>query len=243
MNVLSRYICLPDQSANDASHDVVDSPITRPKRGGSVEQIPCPGRGSWAEGVAVVHFHRWRSLLSSALLVFLGYPICQARAQAVPAFKTSPKIAIFGTYTTLKPDYKFYGDLAVYGFSAGGYLQTRYLFGIEVRGSVNRWGGEEHSEGILAGPRVALHIGRFAPYISALGGEANAWRWSNWPSQGKPHLKEGLGPKWSAIGGIDFHAGHRISFRLPEFSYGKTYLKDWTLTPLTASVGIVYRIN
>jgi len=28
-----------------------------------------------------------------------------------------------------------------------------------------------------------------------------------------------------------------------ELSYSKTYLKNWTMTPYTASAGFVYRIN
>jgi hypothetical protein len=218
-------------------------PIPMLKTGESIERARRLRSRSWAEGATRDSFRGWQLRWSIALLLLIGTATCQMRAQAVPAFKTPSKIALFGTYTTLKPDYKFYGDLAVYGFTAGGYLQTHHLVGIEVRGSINRWGGEEHAEAVLGGPRVALHIGRFSPYISALGGGTNAWRWSNWPSQGEPHLKEGLGPQWSAVGGVDFHVGHRVSIRLPEFSYGKAYLKDWTLTPLTASAGIVYRIN
>jgi hypothetical protein len=54
---------------------------------------------------------------------------------------------------------------------------------------------------------------------------------------------EAIGFEWSAVGGVDLHLGHRISWRVGELSYGRIYAKTKTLTPLTASSGIVFRIN
>ena len=181
-------------------------------------------------------------------ITFLIIWVCTAggaRAQVVPAIRFGPHIAVFGTYNTLKPDYKFYGDLAVYGFSVGGYWQTPHVVGVEVRGSINRWGGKEHQETALAGPRASLHLGPFSPYVAALGGEANSWRWAYWPTKTgpQPKLVENLGPSWQAIGGLDLHVRRHLSIRVAEFSYGQTYLKNWNMTPLTASAGIVYRIH
>jgi hypothetical protein len=179
------------------------------------------------------------------LLFLLACTVGRAPAQVMPSLRFGPQIAVFGTYNTLKPDRNFYGDLAVYGLSLGGYLQTPHVIGVEVRGSINRGGGKEHQETALAGPRAALHFGRFTPYVEILGGEANSWRFANPPSKSapKPRLVEELGPSWQAIGGVDFHVRHHLSIRLGEVSYGRTYLKDWTLRPYTASAGIVYRIH
>jgi hypothetical protein len=204
-----------------------------------------PGR----HGPALIAVSRFLSAGSPRwpiiLLILLACTIGRAPGQVMPSIRFGPRIAVFGTFNTLKPDYKYYGDFAVYGFSLGGYLQMPHVLGVEVRGSINRWGGEEHQEAALGGPRASVHLGPFSPYIAVLGGEANSWRWQNPRHTGQPEptLVEGLGPTWSALGGVDFHVRHHLSIRLGEVSYGKTYLKNWTLTPITGSVGIVYRIH
>ena len=90
-----------------------------------------------------------------------------------------------------------------------------------------------------------MHFANVTPYVSVLGGVANTWRWSNPPNTGAPppRMLGGFGPQWSALGGVDIRLNHRFVFRMGELSYAKTYVKAWTLTPLTASAGIVYRIN
>jgi hypothetical protein len=185
--------------------------------------------------------HRWQIILLFLLACTAG----RAPAQAVPALRYGSQLAVFGTFNALKPDHKYYGDFTVYGFSLGGYFQTRHVIGVEVRGSINRWGGEEHQETALAGPRASLHFGPFSPYVAMLGGGANSWRWASPPTKmaPRPKLVEDLGPSWQALGGLDVHVKHHLSIRLAEFSYGQTYLKNWNLTPFTASAGIVYRIR
>jgi hypothetical protein len=185
--------------------------------------------------------HRWKIVLLFLLACTAG----RAPAQVVPALRFGPHIAVFGTFNALKPDYKYYGDFTVYGASLGGYFQTPHVIGVEVRGSINRWGGEEHQESALAGPRASLHFGRYSPYVSMLGGGTNSWRWVSPPSKRtpRPKLGEDLGPSWQAVGGLDIHVKHHLSIRVAEFSYGKTYLDNWNLKSLTASAGIVYRIR
>jgi hypothetical protein len=185
------------------------------------------------------------SLLRTALVLLFSAAAYSASAQAIPALRSFPRISVFGTFTAVKPDHEYYGDLAVSGVTVGGFLQTRHLIGVEVRGSVMRWGGLEHEESALAGPRFAMNFGRISPYVCVLGGEANAWRWSTPPIKGEPNPKlvEGLGPQGSAIGGLDVHLSQHFVFRVGELSYSKTYLKNWTMTPWTASAGFVYRIN
>jgi hypothetical protein len=185
------------------------------------------------------------SLLRTALVLLFSTTAYSASAQVIPALRSFPRLSAFGTLTTVKPDHEYYGDLMVSGATVGGFLQTRHVVGAEVRGSVMRWGGLEHEESALAGPRFAMHFGRISPYVCVLGGEANAWRWSNPPIKGEPtpKLVEGLGPQLSGIGGLDVHFSQHLVFRVGELSYSKTYLKNWTMTPWTASAGFVYRIN
>ena len=45
------------------------------------------------------------------------------------------------------------------------------------------------------------------------------------------------------VGGLDIYLQHNFVIRMGEISYSKTYLHGWTMTPLTASAGIVYRLR
>lgn len=190
------------------------------------------------------HFCR-TSLLRTALALLFASAACTASAQVIPAFSSIGNISAFGTFTVVKPDYGFYGDQAVFGITLGGYLQTRHLVGVEVRGLLQRSGGIEHEEVALAGPRVAKHFGNVTPYVAVLGGAANAWRWTNPPDKGDPppRVRGGFGPQWQVLGGVDVRLNRRFVFRVGELSYARTYVKAWALTPLTASAGVVYRLN
>jgi len=190
-------------------------------------------------------FNIKNSLLRTALVLLLSTVAHSSSAQVIPQFKSPPRISVFSTYTSVKPDYQYYGDFAVSGVTLGAFLQTRHVWGIEARGSVMRWGGLEHEESALVGPRFSMHFGRFSPYLCVLGGEANAWRWNNprHTGQPEPKLDEALGPQWSTVGGFDIYLQRRLVIRMGEISYSKTYLNGWTMTPLTASAGIVYRLR
>jgi hypothetical protein len=154
-------------------------------------------------------------------------------------------VSAFGTFTAVKPDLSYYGDLAIYGISLGGFIQKRPLIGVELRGELLRSGGIEHEESLLSGPRFAPRFGRVTPFVSVLGGVANTWRWNNPPNMGEPppRVLGGFGPQWSVLGGLDVHLNRQFVFRTGEISYSKTYVKAWTLTEVTASTGIVYRFN
>ena len=194
--------------------------------------------------VTAIHFPR-SPLLRTTLALLFSAAACSASAQVIPAFSAIGNVSAFGTFTAVKPDDGFYGDLAVYGITFGGFLQTRHIVGLEARSSLLRSGGIEHEETALAGPRFVLHFGNVTPYVSVLGGVANTWRWSHPPTteEPSPRMLGGFGPQWSVLGGLDIRLNHRFIVRVGELSYAKTYVKDWTLTPLTASAGFVYRIN
>jgi hypothetical protein len=166
-------------------------------------------------------------------------------AQAVPALDRNPYVSIFATFTDAKPDLRHYKDNAVYGFSLGGFVQTHHVIGGEIRGSILRWGGGEHQEFVLAGPRATLRFGRISPYASVLVGAANAWWYPYQPGRGlpTPTRVEGVGFQWALLGGVDVRLSQSISLRAGELGYSKIYEKGKTLTPLYASAGIVYRFN
>jgi len=186
------------------------------------------------------HFCRKHNLVRIAWTLMLWAAAHSVSAQVIPALRQAPDIRVFSTFTVAKPDFRYLYDFAVYGVSLGGYWQTRHVVGAEVRGSILRWGSDEHEESALAGPRFALHYRRISPYASVLFGAGNAWSRSLPPAN---KLTEGLGLQWSALGGLDVYAAHHFSFRAGEISYSKIYRPQKTMTQVGASFGIVYRIN
>jgi hypothetical protein len=125
----------------------------------------------WSAAENVVYRH-W--LFCIAMLLLSPFAARRASAQVVPAVRLPSHISVFTTFTDAKPDFRYYGDLAVYGISAGVIAQTPHIVGAEVRGAILRSGGIEHQESILAGPRAALHFKRISPYVSVLAGAGNA---------------------------------------------------------------------
>ena len=110
-----------------------------------------------------------------------------------------------------------------------------------MRGSILKWGSDQHEESALAGPRAALHFGRVSPYACVLLGAGNAWS-RNLPDK-PPLIIEAVGLQWSILGGVDIRLAHHLRLRVGELAYSKIYLADRTLTALNASAGFVYRIN
>jgi hypothetical protein len=186
-------------------------------------------------------FLRKRFVLHFATVLILSGPHI-ASAQVRPAARLAPNISIFATATDAKPNFRYLYDRAVYGFSAGGFWQTQHLLGVEVRGSILKWGSDQHEESALAGPRVAKRFGRLTPYGCGLVGAGNAWS-RNLPGKQPPFIIEKVGLQWSILGGVDVRLAHHFRLRAGELAYSKIYLANRTLTPLNASAGLVYRIN
>jgi hypothetical protein len=184
-----------------------------------------------------------RNLYRAAGVLLLPLAAKTVSAQVAPPVKYGPAVSVFGMLTEGKPDFGFYGDLPVYGFSLGGFTDTNRLLGSEVRGSILRTGGWDHQETALAGPRVALHFGHFSPYLSLLGGASHSWWYTNFPHKNlpKPTMKQGIGLEWSAVSGVDVYMTRTVSLRVGELSYGNVFVGTRTLTSLTASAGVVYR--
>jgi hypothetical protein len=186
-------------------------------------------------------FCRKQFLLGFAIILCLFGAPQVATAQVIEAGRPAPDIAIFAIATGAKPNFRYLYDRAVYGFSAGGYVQPRRLLGVEARGSLLKWGSDQHEESALVGPRAALRFHRVSPYVSGLVGLGNAWS-RNLDS--KPtFITEKVALQWSILGGIDFRLNHHLRIRVGELAYSKIYLPDKTLSPLSASAGLVYRIN
>src|SRR5271154_6876124 len=118
-------------------------------------------------------FLRKQFVLQFTVLLLFGPHI--ALAQVGAAARPAPDIAIFATATDAKPNFRYLYDRAVYGFSAGGYVQPRRLLGVEVRGSLLKWGTRRHEKPALGGPRAVLQYRRLAPYVCGLVGLGNAW--------------------------------------------------------------------
>ena len=75
-----------------------------------------------------IYFHRRKHFLARIPLVLLfSVTAYSASAQVIPAIRVAPRTAVFGSFTDVKPDYVSFSDFAVYGFSAGGYLQTGHV--------------------------------------------------------------------------------------------------------------------
>jgi hypothetical protein len=184
-------------------------------------------------------FRKQFFLQFTTVLILFGPHI--ASAQVGPAARLAPDISIFATATDAKPNFHYLYDRAVYGFSAGGFWQTRHILGVEVRGSILKWGSNQHEESALAGPRAARRFGRITPYGCGLVGAGNAWS-RNLPGK-TPFIIEDVGLQWSILGGVDYRLAHHFRLRVGELGYSKIYLPDRTLTALTASAGLVYRIN
>jgi hypothetical protein len=194
--------------------------------------------------IMTVSFYSKYAFLRIALALLFSAIAYRASAQVtIPELREGPQIRVFATFSDVKPNHNYFNDLAVYGFSMGGYLQTRHVLGGELRGSITRWGAAQHEESILAGPRAALHFGRVSPYLSLLGGVGNAWSWSNprKPGLPPPTITEEIGGQWMVLGGLDVHLKNRLTLRVGELSYSEIYLKGKTLNPLSASAGIVFR--
>jgi hypothetical protein len=185
---------------------------------------------------------RWRGL-SSLFVLFCLVHSHRAYCQVpFPAVKLAPRIAVFGTFEDIKPTWKVVGDKAVWGGTIGGYVQAPHVVGLELRGSITRWGGQQHQEAVLLGPRAALHFGRFSPYVAVLGGVANSWSWPNPHTRPTPWVNEKVAPDLTILGGVDFHMDHHISFRVGEPSYTRIFRSDRALNTFGISVGAVYRL-
>jgi hypothetical protein len=186
-----------------------------------------------------------QALRRTALALLFSAAACGASAQVIPGLNAKPDLSVFGTLpVNVTPDFSYFAPV-LFGYQLGGFLQTRHLIGAEVRGTIQRRQNTQHQESILAGPRLALHYGPFSPYVSILGGAGNGWRYLNPPITGakNPQPVEGTGGEWAIVGGVDFHMTHHFAVRLGELSYSKNYLKDWSLTPLNFTAGVVYRIH
>ena len=186
-----------------------------------------------------------RSWPRTALALLCVASACKAPAQIIQGLQPRNNLSVYGTLpVNVTPDFSYYAPV-LFGYSLGGYLQTPHLIGAEIRGSIQRRENVEHQESALIGPRVAMRFGRLVPYSSFLVGAGNGWRFRQPPVAGQKHIKpiEDTGLQWTITGGVDYKLSHRFSVRVGEISYSKLYLKEWNLTPLNFTAGVVIRLN
>jgi hypothetical protein len=226
-SAMRRALSLLQTVKRKRAWDLARNPLLRPLAAKGIMN-----RNSFFRNQVVLQF--------ATVLILFGPHI--ASAQVGPAARQAPNISVFATATGAKPNFRYLYDRAVYGFSAGGFWQTRRLLGVEVRGSILKWGSDQHEESALAGPRVAMRFGRFTPYGCGLVGAGNAWS-RNLPGKQPPFIIEAVGLQWSILGGVDVRLAHRLRIRVGELAYSKIYLSERTLSPINASAGLVYRIN
>jgi hypothetical protein len=183
-----------------------------------------------------------QNIYRAAGVLLLSLAAHSASAQVAPPVRYGPHLSTFTEFTVGKPDFGNYGDLAVYGFTTGAFMESPHILSLEMRGSILRSGGYDHAETALFGVRAPLHFARVSPYLSLLGGGAHTWWYSNAPNKGpKPVQKVGVGLQLTAVAGIDVYMNRRFSLRVGELSYSDVSVGSRTMTSLTASAGIVYR--
>ncbi len=170
-------------------------------------------------------------------LLAISVPLL-AGAQVEQARRGPMTIHLFGTYTYGSTDW-FWHENARYGYSLGGFLQTRHLLGLEARGSYLRWGNNGSQFDALAGPRVTHHFWRFSPYVAALGGVGHPIARVHYHDS---PFESGNGGEWKLLGGVDYYASHHLSFRLGEISYAEMYALPKSLSEVDLSGGVVYHI-
>jgi hypothetical protein len=186
-----------------------------------------------------------RSISRAALALVFAVVAYSAPAQIIQGLQSRSNLSVYGTLpANVTPDYGYYAPV-LFGYSLGGFLQTPYFVGAEVRGQIQRRLNAQHQESALIGPRVAMHFGRLNPYASFLIGAGNGWRFLEPPILGAKQVKpiEDIGTQWTILGGVDFKLNHHFSARVGEVSFSKLYLKQWNLTPVNFTAGVVYRIN
>jgi hypothetical protein len=187
---------------------------------------------------------RRKWLLTAA--IFAVFSTAMGSAQVIPGLVMRSDMSAYATMPfNVTPNFAPYDSAVLFGYSIGGFYQTRHIIGAEIRGSIQRRGNAQHQESALAGPRVAMHFGKFTPYSSFLIGAGNGWRFAEQPPPGSkvPKPVEGLGAQWTLVGGVDMHVSRNLGFRLGELSYSQLYLKNWNLSPLNVTAGIIWRLR
>lgn len=187
---------------------------------------------------------RWKWLVAAILTTAFSSAV--GSAQVIPGLVMRSDMSAYATMPfNVTPNFAPYDSAVLFGYSLGGFYQTRHILGAEIRGSIQRRGNAQHQESALAGPRVAMHFGKFTPYSSFLIGAGNGWRFAEQPPPGSkvPKPVEGLGAQWTMVGGVDVHLTRNFAIRMGEVSYTQLYLKNWNLSPVNITSGVIWRLH
>ncbi len=184
------------------------------------------------------------------LLLAVAFGVSAAGAQIVPTRPRRPELAVFGEVSINKPhwnpDPAHYGVL--YGGIAGAYLQARPWLGVETRAlwleSADQPDHEEHQRALFLGPRIEFVHRRISIDGIVLGGVSH----SDYPtvpissySDGQDVLKASTTPAMEAGGGFNVRLSPRISWKLGEVLYGRSFSANQP-QGATFSSGIAVRL-
>jgi hypothetical protein len=169
-------------------------------------------------------------------LLFIFTPLL-ARAQVAPEMRSPPSLHVFGNYTYGSSDW---GTSHNFGYSLGAFVQTRHLWGLELRGDYLRWGSDNSRFDVVAGPRVAIHFARFSTYGAVLVGAGHPIERVKGP---KFRLESGTGAELKLLGGVDYYATHHLSLRLGEISFSEYYALPQGVSAIDVSAGLVYHLQ
>lgn len=168
----------------------------------------------------------------TCVLLAVVFGISVAGAQIVPSRPRRAEVAVFGEFSLNKlhrnPDPAHYG--ALYGGVVGADLQARPWLGVETRAlwleSADQADHEEHQRALFLGPRIEFGHRRISVDGVVLGGVSH----SNFPlapvstyPNGQDVLTASTSPAIEAGGGLNLRVSRRISWKIGEVIYGRSF--------------------
>jgi hypothetical protein len=166
-----------------------------------------------------------------------------ASGQVVSPLHRPTNLGIYGEATFQQPSFSDVAD-RVRGITVGGYLQSRFHIGIDVRAVALQKVAYYHEFSILAGPRVAFHFAHLEPYGSFdVGDSRESERLEPTAANGYSTETRSTKFRWCGLGGVDIHVLPHLSLRLPEVSYSDLYTEGGTNRSVTYGGGLVVRLR
>jgi hypothetical protein len=152
-------------------------------------------------------------------------------------------LGIYGTAIFQQPTFNDAGA-RVRGIAVGGYLQSRFHVGIDVRAIALQKVGYYHQFSLLAGPRIVFHFAHFEPYGSFDVGDSRESERLE-PTAANGYSIEAHSTKfgWCGFGGLDIRVVPHVSLRLPEVSYSDIYTEGGKNKSVTYGAGVVLRLR
>jgi hypothetical protein len=128
------------------------------------------------------------------------------------------------------------GAGVIWGGSAGGYVQGRFL-GFVARATVLPGNGDIHVYNAVLGPRLALSLPFVRAWVEAGGGMGYTAGYYNSANV----LTSTWGPAWQADAGVSHGILPRLDWRILEVGYGHIYTGAG-ISPFVASTGLTLHV-